>query len=79
MCSKKWNSQNSDDNQGDEDVDDNDDYYNSFMYINNKSDFFLNPVLSLCITDDFLLFSANFNAGECKFDIVLSVVSELIM
>jgi hypothetical protein len=75
MCSKKHNSQNSDDNQGDEDVDDNDDYYSSFMYTN----FFLKPVLALCITDDFPLFSANFNAGACKFDIVLSVVSELIM
>jgi hypothetical protein len=35
---KKCNSQNSDDNQSDDG--DDDDYYNSFIYINNKSDFF---------------------------------------
>jgi hypothetical protein len=76
MCSKNCNSQDSDDNQGDEDDDDNDDYYNSFIYISNKGDFFLNPVLALCITDNF---PSSFNAGACKFDNVLSVVSELIM
>lgn len=41
--------------------------------------FFLNPVLELCVTDNFPLFSANFNASACKHDSVVSVVSELIM
>jgi len=75
MCSKKCNSQNSDDNQGGED---DDDYYNSSIYIR-KSGFFLNPVLPLCVTDNFPLFSANFNASACILDSVVSVVSELIM
>jgi len=56
MRSKKCNSRNSDDNQGDEDDDDSDAYYNSFIYIKNKSDIFLNPVLALAITDNFPLF-----------------------
>jgi hypothetical protein len=38
--------------------------------------FFLNEVLTFCITGNFPLFSAIFNVGACKCD---SVMYELIM
>jgi hypothetical protein len=51
--------------------------YCNYIYGNNNSDFFvLVQVLALRIIGNFPLFAANFNAGACKFD---SVVSELIM